>query len=78
MRFYITFRGPIRMKLDVPHGLPRLPPAPEFRRTQDTATTSHKEHIYFFVLCRKVCSVELVLHSKYRFLHLLDEFRFLL
>jgi hypothetical protein len=35
-------RGPIRIKLDAPHGLPRLPPAPEFRRTQDTANTSLK------------------------------------
>jgi hypothetical protein len=38
------------MKLDVPHGLRRLPPAPELRRTQDTANPSHKEHIYLYVL----------------------------
>jgi hypothetical protein len=38
------------MKLDVPHGLHRLPPAPELRRTQDTANPSHKEHIYLYVL----------------------------
>ena len=44
-------RGLIRMKLDVPHGLHRLPPAPELRRTQDTANPSHKEHIYLYVLC---------------------------
>jgi len=37
------------MKLDVPHGLRRLPPAPELRRTQDTANPSHKEHIYLYV-----------------------------
>jgi hypothetical protein len=38
------------MKLDVPHGLRHLPPAPEFRRTQDTANPSHKEHIFLYVL----------------------------
>ena len=43
-------RGLIRMKLDVPHGLHCLPPAPELRRTQDTANPSHKEHIYLYVL----------------------------
>jgi len=40
------------MKLDVPHGLPRLPPAPELRRTQDTANPSHEKHIYLYVLWR--------------------------
>jgi hypothetical protein len=38
------------MKLDAPHGLHDLPPAPELRRTQDTATTSLKEHIYLYGL----------------------------
>jgi len=44
------------MKLDVPHGPRRLPPAPEFRRTQDTANPSHKEHIFLYVLC--LCNAE--------------------
>jgi hypothetical protein len=47
-------RGLIRMKLDVPHGLHCLPPAPELRRTQDTANPSHKEHIYLYVLDAKL------------------------
>ena len=38
------------MDPDMPHGLPRLPPAPVFRRTQDTANTSYVEHIYLYVL----------------------------
>jgi hypothetical protein len=33
------------MKLDVPHGLRRLPPAPEFRRTQNIENTFQIEHI---------------------------------
>ena len=37
------------MEQDLPHGLNRLPPAPEFRRTQDTANTSSVEHIYLYV-----------------------------
>ena len=48
------------MVLDAPHGLPRLPPAPEFRRTQDTANSSHKEHIYLYVLA---ISQSLMLYS---------------
>jgi hypothetical protein len=43
------------MKLDVPHGLRRLPPAPELCRTQDTANPSHKEHIYLYVLDVPFC-----------------------
>ena len=54
-------RGPIRIKLDAPHGLPRLPPAPEFRRTQDTTTTSHKEHIYLYGLGEMVNDIILLI-----------------